>query len=234
MKHVLMLMVAIVLVTTMAGAEGPEGSKAKEGACCAAKAGEAAKPIALFNGTDFSGWKLFLPDADADPAKTWSIQDGVIQCHGTPAGYFRTEKIYSNYRLRLQWRFAKKPGNSGVLLHVHEPDNVWPKSIEAQLNSGDAGDFWVIGGAEFKEHADGKNKRVNGRRTKKQEKSSEKPIGEWNQYEIVCKGDSIKVYVNGVLQNTASECSITEGYIGLQSEGVPIEFRNIMLEPLCK
>ncbi len=185
------------------------------------------KSVALFNGEDFTGWKLFLPDENADPADTWSVKDGVIHCTGTPVGYMRTEKEYENYRLRVEWRFPGAPGNSGVLLHVQGEDVVWPKSIEAQLQHEHAGDIWVIGGTTFKEHTDKSNRRV-----LKKEKSSEKPPGEWNQYEIICRDDSITLYVNGVLQNQATECTVTKGAIGLQSEGAPIEFRNIVLEPL--
>jgi hypothetical protein len=183
----------------------------------------------LFNGKDFTGWKLFLPDENAKPEATWSAQDGVVRCTGEPAGYMRTEKAYENYRLRLEWRWVGEGGNSGVLLHCQDPDTVWPKAIESQLQSGHAGDYWVIGGADFKEHTDKDNRRVI-----KKEQSSEKPLGEWNQYEIVCQGNTIQSYVNGVLQNAATECTLTKGYIGLQSEGTPIEFRNITLELLGK
>ena len=183
--------------------------------------------VELFNGTDFTGWKLFIPDPNADVTKTWSVKDGVIHCTGDPAGYFRTTTPYSNYELTLEWRFPGQGGNSGVLLHIQDKDEVWPKSIEAQLNSGDAGDIWVIGGTTFKEHGGKEDRRV-----PKKAKSSEKPLGEWNQYRIVCKGDTIELYVNGVLQNRATQCTVTSGYIGLQSEGTPIEFRNIRLKPL--
>jgi hypothetical protein len=60
----------------------------------------------------------------------------------------------------------------------------------------------------------------------------EKPIGEWNQYEITCDGDKIKLVVNGTLQNEASGAEATRGKILLQSEGAEIHFRNIELKPL--
>ncbi|MBP8129059.1 MAG: DUF1080 domain-containing protein [Candidatus Hydrogenedentes bacterium] len=185
------------------------------------------EPVDLFNGKDFTGWKLFLPDPNADPAAVWSVQDGVIRCTGSPAGYMRTETKYANYRLRVQWRWPGAGGNNGVLLHIQDQDEVWPKSIEAQLMSGNAGDFWVIGGTEFKEH-----KGQIDRRVPKKETATEKPLGEWNEYMIECRGDRILVYVNGILQNVATECTVTDGYIGLQSEGTPIEFRMVRLEPL--
>ena len=62
--------------------------------------------------------------------------------------------------------------------------------------------------------------------------SNEKELGGWNKYEIVCKGDTMKLTINGQLQNKATGVSLRKGYIGFQSEGVPIMFRNIKLTPL--
>lgn len=185
------------------------------------------EPVDLFNGKDFAGWKLFLPDASVDPATVWSVRDSVVHCTGNPAGYMRTETKYGNYRLRVEWRWPGDGGNSGVLLHIQDQDEVWPKSVEAQLMSGNAGDFWVIGGTDFKEHKGQLDRRV-----PKKEATTEKQLGQWNEYVIECRGDKILVFVNGVLQNVATECTVTEGYIGLQSEGTPIEFRSVRLEPL--
>jgi hypothetical protein len=189
------------------------------------------KKIVLWNGRDFTGWKLFVEDPRHDVTKTWSVKGGVIRCKGLPAGYIRTEADYTNYNLHIEWRWPEEAGNSGVLLHMSGPDKVWPKSIECQLYSGNAGDFWLIGGVETKEHA-GKGKRVQGRRVIKLKESSEKPIGEWNVYEIICKNDWIVVLVNGILQNVATRASVASGKICLQSEGRPIEFRNVYIEPV--
>ncbi len=187
--------------------------------------------VMLWNGKDFTGWKLFVPDSDYDVTKTWSIGDGVIRCTGKPAGYMRTERDYANYLLHVEWRWVEEGGNNGVLIHMSEPDKVWPKSLECQLFSGNAGDFYVIGGVEIAEHAKG-GKRVQGRRTIKLKDSSENPPGQWNKYDIICKDDWLVVLVNGVLQNVATKCSEKSGKICLQSEGAPIEYRNIYIEPL--
>ena len=64
--------------------------------------------------------------------------------------------------------------------------------------------------------------------------SSEKPVGEWNTYEIICSGDTATLLVNGVLQNRATKIGASGGHIALQSEGAAIEFRNIRLTPLAK
>jgi hypothetical protein len=185
------------------------------------------KRIPLHNGQDFAGWKLFVPNPDVDVHGVWSVSAGVIRCTGTPAGYMRTEADFANYKLRVEWRWPEGGGNSGVLLHVSEPDQVWPKSIEAQLMSGNAGDFYAIGGTDFSERVDKSSTRV-----AKKAESSEKPLGEWNADEILCRDDTIRVFVNGVLQNEATETTARSGKIGLQSEGKPIEFRNVHLEPL--
>ncbi|GMV94291.1 MAG: hypothetical protein AMXMBFR82_40690 [Candidatus Hydrogenedentota bacterium] len=185
--------------------------------------------IQLFNGQDFDGWKLFIPeDEGVDPATVWEVRDGgILYCKGDPKGYIRTTTEYENYRLTFEWRWPEDGGNNGLLIHIQEPDTVWPKSIEGQLQAENAADLWVIGGAEFKEHTDPEDRRV-----PKMHKHNEKPLGEWNHYEAVCDGDTIRLTINGLLQNVATECTVTKGYIGLQSEGTPIEFRNIVLEPL--
>ena len=59
----------------------------------------------LFNGKDFTGWKFFLKDKDADPAKTWSVVDDYVRCTGVPRGYFYTDKPYENYVLHYEWRY---------------------------------------------------------------------------------------------------------------------------------
>lgn len=215
----------IVMMSLLALTAGP---------VMAAETAQATVPqdkIVLFNGADFTGWKLFLPDAAADVSKTWSIGDGRLRCEGRPAGYMRTETPYADYHLHVEWRWPAKPGNNGVLVHMSGDDKVWPKSLECQLQSGSAGDFWVIGGVETAQHAKGGN-RVRGRRTIKLCASCENEPGQWNAYDIICKDDWVVVLVNGTLQNVATGCSERRGKICLQSEGAVIEYRNIWIEPV--
>lgn len=188
--------------------------------------------ISLWNGRDLSGWKLVVADKDVDVHEVWSVKDGVIYCKGKPNGYMRTKARYANYRLHVEWRWPEEPTNSGVFLHAGGPDKVWPRTIECQLKAGSAGDFVLINGPGIT--VDGQNKQNAEKQfvgvTKKQP-SSEKPAGQWNTYEIHCEGDSIRSYVNGVLQNEGTAATDTSGWICLQSEGGPIEFRNIYIEP---
>lgn len=183
----------------------------------------------LFNGKDLSGWTAHL-DGDAKMEDVWSVQDGVLVCKGQPVGYIRTQEKYKNYVLMLQWRFnpvTKKAGNSGVLLRVQPPDKVWPRSVEAQLQSGAAGDFWNIDEFQMKTEAD----RLNGRNTKKTH-AAERPVGEWNEYEIIVDGSKITLKVNGEILNEAWDVLEIPGYIALQSEGAEIQFQNIRLSEL--
>jgi hypothetical protein len=192
-----------------------------------------AQPIKLFNGKDLTGWKVFLnPKAkDADPARTFTVKDGILDVSGTPAGYILTEKDYSNYVLTLEWRFPGKPGNSGVFVHVSGPDKIWPKGLEAQLMSGRAGDIWLVDG--FKTNVDAARKDPKqARHFFRMKDKVEKPVGEWNKYEITCKGNTVKLVVNGETVNEGTEMEATSGKILLQSEGAPIQFRNIELTPI--
>ena len=187
----------------------------------------AAAPVKLFDGKSLAGWKPFLPQGD--PATVWSVKEGVMICSGNPVGYIQTEKQFANYELTLKWRFdpAKGEGNSGVLLRVVGADTVWPKSMEAQLHSKNAGDIWNIG--DFPAKADAA--RTEGRRTRKEHPTNEKPLGEWNEYRIVMDGGTLELYVNGLLQNRATDVEVVPGRIALQSEGAHIEFKDIVLTP---
>jgi hypothetical protein len=181
--------------------------------------------IDLFNGRDFSGWKFFLR-SNADPALTWTVEDGMIKCTGKPTGYARTEKNYRDYRVTVEWRFTK-PGNTGVTVHMQEPDKVWPATVECQGQHDHQGDFWLQGGATAKDHTAADQRRIPMR-----EPSNEKPVGEWNTFAVECPGSTVKIFVNGKLMNEATDCSVTSGHIGLQSEGAGLEIRKVFIEPL--
>ncbi len=185
--------------------------------------------IALFNGKNLKNWHVYLENAGVNPKSVWKVQDGAIWCTGKPTGFLRTKKEYSDFKLVLEWRWPEKPGNSGVLLHMSGQEKVWPLCMEAQLMHTRAGDF-VGMGCKFNENKAPKDGPIS--YTPRMNDSTEKELGRWNTYEITCKGDTIEATVNGRLQNRATGLTIRKGYIGLQSEGVPIMFRNIRLTPL--
>jgi hypothetical protein len=191
-------------------------------------AGPGPREVRLFNGRDLAGWTPFLPEGKPD--QTWHVADAVLICTGQPAGYLKTERDYEDFILRLEWRFSpitKQAGNSGVLLRMTGPDQVWPRSVEAQLQSGNAGDFWNIGEVPMKTDP----ARLNGRNTRKTH-AAERPIGEWNEYEIIVAGPRITLFVNGEKLNEAWDVQEIAGKIGLQSEGAEIHFRDVRLIPL--
>ena len=203
-------------------------------AAAALMLGGCSRQATLFNGQNLDGWHAYVQDNAADPAQVWSIRDGVLRCEGKPTGYIRTVESYSNYILDLEWRWPETPTNSGVLLHTVGDDKIWPQCIEAQLQHANAGDFVTI--------QPGSTVTVNGVRYQPEDRifkvvpkrtgSSENPPGRWNAYKIICRDDRIDLFVNGIHQNTALNVWPTAGAICLQSEGSPIEFRNIVLTPL--
>jgi hypothetical protein len=198
---------------------------------CTQKQPEPEKTM-LFNGEDFTGWKLFVPGDTVDVNQVWSVKEGVVHCTGVPNGYMMTEESYSTYKLHLEWRWVEEAVNSGVLLQCQGPDQVWPNCLECQLKAGSAGDFVLIGPGQIT--VDDSTYINDGQFLVIQKKhdSNEKPVGEWNTYDIEVRGGSIACYVNGLMQNNGVDCSHTSGPIALQSEGSPIEFRNIYITPL--
>jgi len=187
----------------------------------------------LFNGKDLTGWKIHLDPRIKfikDPM-TFTVKEGAIVATGNPNGFIYTDKSYKNYVLRYDWQYArpkdltddmKFKGNSGCLVHIHEPTSgvvggVWPQCVEVQgmnLNHGQLLFLKAKGKGEFDKKA--KDKAV-------------KAVGEWNTTEITCRGDgSIAVKINGTDVSSGTS-DLTEGQIGFQSEGAEIHFRNIRL-----
>ncbi|MBI3465388.1 MAG: DUF1080 domain-containing protein [Planctomycetes bacterium] len=206
-----------------------------------------AKSTNLFNGKDLTGWHVDVPQAEKDPAikPTFIVRDGLLVSLGQPPGHLITDAAHENYRLEVEYRFAAKPGNCGVLVHASTPRalyKMFPKSIEVQMNSGQAGDFWCIveditvpdmvqrrGPQENWGVTEGK-----GRRILNLTDDSEKKPGEWNTMVIECVQDAVKVWVNGDLVNHGTKCTATKGQIALQAEGSEVEFRKLELTPIIK
>lgn len=183
----------------------------------------------IFDGCCLSGWTGYFRE-DVKAYDVFEVtEDEQMICKGQPIGYLRTVDDFTNYVLRVRWRFdpAKGAGNSGVLLRMVGEDTVWPKSIEAQLHSGAAGDFWNIG--EFPMEV--APERTRGRNTKRTG-TNEKPLGEWNEYEITVWKGFVVLRVNGEILNQAWNCEEVPGKICLQSEGAEIHFKDIELMPL--
>lgn len=228
----------------MASAAEPAGENASKTALEVPAQG---KSISLFNGKDLTGWHVDVPERDTNPTAkaTFVVRDGLLVSLGEPAGHLITDAQYENYRLTVEYRFAAKPGNCGVLVHASTPRalyKMFPKSIEVQMNSGHAGDFWCIveditvpdmvkrrGPQETWGVTEGKARRILNLTD-----NSEKKPGEWNTMVIECVKDEVKVWVNGDLLNHGTNCTATKGQIALQAEGSEVEFRKLELTPIQK
>ncbi len=201
----------------------------------------------LFNGKDLSGWTADVPARDAEPSAPASfvVRNRLLVSLGTPKGHLLTDASYRDYRLEVEYRFPGKGGNCGVLVHASKPRalyKMFPRSIEVQMMSGDAGDFWCI--QETIEVPDMETRRPrkegekwggsegDARRILNLTDGSEKPLGEWNTMVIEARGRGIKVWVNGALVNEGSNSTADRGRIALQAEGSEVEFRRVDIGPL--
>ena len=201
----------------------------------------------LFNGIDLSGWHEDVPAMDNNPdtINPFVVRDGLLVSLGDPRGHLITNDVFENYRLEVEYRFAGEPGNCGVLVHVSTPRalyDMFPKSLEVQMEHTNAGDFWCIveditvpnmeerrGPKDEWGITEGKERRI-----KKLVESAEVPLGEWNKMVIECMVDVVKVWVNDVLVNDGYNCTAHKGQIALQAEGSEVEFRKIEITPITE
>lgn len=199
----------------------------------------------LFNGTDLAGWHVDVPEMDnnAQAKNPFIVRDHMLVSQGNPRGHLITDSIYENYKLKIEYRFPGKPGNCGVLVHASTPRalyNMFPKSIEVQMEHKNAGDFWCIiedvvvpnmearrGPEENWGTTEGKERRI-----PNLTEDSESPLGEWNTMVIECQADTIKVWVNGELVNEGFDVTANNGRIALQAEGAEVEFKKIEITQL--
>ena len=203
--------------------------------------------IPLFNGKDLSGWTPDVPEKEKNPdaPPSFVVRDGLLVSLGKPNGHLVTDASYSNYRLEVEYRFPKKAGNCGVLVHASTPRALYamfPKSIEVQMQSGQAGDFWCIQEDVQVPDMEKRRPRKEGqafgggpqdaRRILNLTDNSEKPLGEWNRMVIECRGNEIKVWVNDDLVNDGTNATASKGKIALQAEGTEVEFRKVLLTKL--
>ena len=193
--------------------------------------------IDLLHAGDLTAWELVATPATDITAVCTYKADGSLAIAGKPVSFLATNTTYDNYQLHVEWRWpanAATNSNSGVLLHIASgPANgsAWPVCFQMQMKLARAGDMLPMARAKFAEKLstppDAKTPQLD-----RAADSSEKPLGEWNTCDIVCRGDTIEVTINGVRQNKITQCAPAAGKIGFQLEGTPFELRNVRLAPL--
>ena len=212
-------------------------------------------PKAFIDGTG-PGWRTLgendFADVNGQP-DTWVWKDDHWHSTGKPIGVFRTQQKFTNFELVLQWRHLQSGGNSGVFVWVPEealkdlkPDALPQWGIEVQAldhgyaeqhekRTGKKGDWFTTNGDIF---AVGKSKMnpfpplsPNGSRSFPR-KNLSKGVGEWNHYYVRAINGEVRLWVNGEEVSGGNNCEPRTGYLCLEAEGSPVEFKNIRIREL--
>lgn len=216
----------------------------------------AAAPKAYIDGTGL-GWET-LTFADFDnfngAEDTWSEKDGVIHCTGVPVGVARSKKKVGNFELVVEWRHLKHAGNSGVFVWAPDsaftgikPGQLPTGGIEVQMldhgyaenfrknNNGKEPDWFTTNGDVFQV---GSSKikpfppiSPNGSRSFPR-KNNSKGTPEWNHYYVRAINGEVRLWVNGEEVSGGSNADPKEGYLCLEAEGSPVEFKNLRIRHL--
>ncbi len=188
----------------------------------------------LFNGRDLSGWVNVNCAPD-----TFTVRDGVIACTGKPTGVIRTTERYENYVLEMEYRHLQAGGNAGLFIWsdpVTARGQPFTRSVEVQVMDGLESDWYTSDGDIFPIHGAVltpltlKEGVTNSRAYPIERRAFDAPL--WNHYRLECNNGSVTLAVNGRVVTRGEQASPREGYICLESEGSPAEFRNIRIKQL--
>lgn len=218
---------------------------------------KATPPKAFIDGTGL-GW-VTLGEKDFQMVNgdksTWTWKDdGSVACTGQPVGVTRSQKKYTNFELVAEWKHLKSGGNSGIFVWTSDealkdlkPGQLPPGGIEVQvLDHGYAEQYQKSTGKKsdwFTTHGDvfpvGKAKMTpfepsapnkSGRSFPRKELS--KGLNEWNHYYIRAINGEVRLWVNGEEVSGGTNCDPKTGYLCLESEGAPVEFKNLRIREL--
>jgi hypothetical protein len=194
----------------------------------------------LFNANDLDGWV----NVNGAP-ETWSIKDGLISCTGKPVAALRSIKHYENFELELEWRHLQPSGNAGIFVWASALPAVgqpFLRAIEVQVLENayggqnqnvwftTHGDIFPIHGATMTPMRPQTHQGDKSRCFPSEFRS--KPSPEWNHYRMVARDGSIRLSVNGKEVSGGDHCVWRKGYLGLESEGSPTEWRNLRIKEL--
>lgn len=184
---------------------------------------------------------------------TWTWKDGLAHCTGEPIGVIRSKKTYANFELVAQWKHLRSGGNSGIFVWTAEsalanlqPGALPPGGIEVQVldhgyteqyekASGKKADFFTtngdvfpVGTAKMKPFAPVSPA---GDRSFPR-KDLSRGVGQWNHYYVRAINGEIRLWVNGEEVSGGTECDPSTGYLCLESEGAPVEFKELRIREL--
>ena len=187
----------------------------------------------LFNGKNLDGWTIVNGDES-----TWTVIDDLIVTTGKPTGVMRTNRMYENFTLELDWRHLVENGNAGLFVWSDPIPAIgvpFTRSIEVQIMDGKEldwytthGDIFSIWGAKMtpdRPHPNGYQRCLPSERRSK-------PAPEWNHYIITCIDGTIKLDVNGKVVSGGFDITPRKGYICFEAEGTPAHFKNIRIKEL--
>lgn len=188
----------------------------------------------MCNGKNLDGWVLVNT-----PAETWGFEDEMLTCTGKPIGEIRTDRMYQNFIMEVEWRHMVPGGNAGIFVWA---DDITAKGVpfhrgvEVQVldhgygqGAGHTthGDIFPIHGATMTPL----NGRGGGGRAFPTEDRA-KPSPEWNHYRIECNDGTISLAVNGKVVTQGKDASPRKGYICIESEGGVVHYRNMKIREL--
>ena len=143
----------------------------------------------LFDGSSIKGWHTFN---STTAGEAWKVSDGNLYLDidsKVGRGDLTTDKVYSNFDLKLEWKISKN-GNSGIIFYSQEGEKYKSSYLtgpEMQVLDNDG-------------HPDGKiikHRAGDLYDLIKSNKETVKPVGEWNEVEIVCKNGNLSFFLNG-------------------------------------
>lgn len=195
--------------------------------------------------------KLIAGDKTGEPLRwvnvnttdtTWYKKRNTLVGKGWPIGVVRSERMYQNFIMHVEWRHMEKGGNSGIFVWCDarpEEHNRLPSGVEVQMleldwvnqnkRNGETPPIAYVHGELF---GAGKTKTIPDNPRGERSKSIENRclgVGEWNTYTVVCVDGTIKLSVNGKYVNGIRQSSQRKGYLCLEAEGARIEFRNLQI-----
>ena len=185
----------------------------------------------LFSGKSLQGWQIIRGGPNA-----WSAENGVLTANKGRSGWIATTKEYADFQIEFDFRLPPG-GNSGLFLRAPKEGNPAFAGMEVQILDDYAPQYAKLQPAQYCASVysiAGASPRVS------------KRSGEWQQMTVLCAGRRVVVNLNGTRVATAGldehlgkakkipGIKRTEGFIGLQNEHGPIEFRNIRIKDLAE